>query len=102
MDKGSPSRLVGPDGRRLPPIRQPIASERATIDTLYAHYSDGAARRRTGAVNPYMGNTVPHTIHMWGWVMEDFRQALMKLDPEYRARQEELQPGAYIEPAKTD
>lgn len=98
MDKGSPTRLVGPDGRRLQPIRQPIASERATIDTLYAFYSDGASGRRTGAVNPHKGNTVSHTIYMWGWVAEDCRQALMRLDPEYRKRQEEFQPGAYIEP----
>lgn len=98
MDKGSPTRLVGPDGRRLSPIRQPIASERATIDTLYAHYSDGASCRRTGAVNPHKGNTVPHVLHSWGWVMEDLRQRLMAVDPIYRASQEAWQPDAVVEP----
>lgn len=60
----------------------------AIMNKLVTVYREGVKAHLDGTANPYPGNTINHTVHCWGWVNEDLRQALMKANPQYREQQE--------------
>lgn len=57
-------------------------------DRMHAIFKAGAKARADNTCNPYPGKSLLGQLHIYGWVQEDLRLALMRADPVYRAGQE--------------
>lgn len=63
-------------------------TEHEICEYLNRVFKAGAAARRDGSNIPYAATEeLKSMIHIFGWVQEDLRLALMKADPIYRIGQ---------------
>lgn len=57
------------------------------INSLEHAFKLGRTSRIQGLATPYVGNTMEHSMHSKGWLVEDLRLALIKADSTYAKNQ---------------
>jgi hypothetical protein len=66
-----------------------------TGEQAYAICHEGQRARIVGTPAKYPPHSVENILYLTGWVQEDLRQALMQVNPVYRAGQERFEAYGY-------
>lgn len=74
-------------------------TEREIGEKLHQWFKAGAKARQTGETCPHAGGSLASQIHVYGWLKEDLRIALMRANPAYAAEQERFGQGLSHLPA---
>lgn len=69
-------------------MRIEAAEPALTNESAYAVVREGRQARIDGTPAKYPSNSVLNVLYIVGWVQEDLRIALMRVDPIYRAGQD--------------